>query len=111
MSADASDTDGNAQEERATGRPSDFENNLKSRSTWLRLVYMIVLGALYALSRLVVFAVVVLQFLWVLFTSETNQRLKRFGHSLAVYTAEVIDYLCYVSDVRPFPFDRDWPDV
>lgn len=91
------------------GDPPDIESNIKSRSTWMRLVFMIVLGALYALSRLVVFAVVVLQFLWVLVTSEANQKLTGLGHSLAIYTAELIDYLCYVSDERPFPFDKDWP--
>lgn len=91
------------------GDPPDIEANIKSRSTWMRLVFMLVLGAIYALSRLVVFSVVVLQFLWALITSEANEKLVRFGHSLAVYTAELIDYLCYYSEERPFPFDRDWP--
>ena len=89
--------------------PPDIEANITSRSTWLRLGFMIVLGALYALSRIVVFAVVVLQFLWALITSEPNRKLTEFGHSLALYTAELIDYLCYVSDERPFPFEKDWP--
>jgi hypothetical protein len=93
----------------ADGEPPDLEANIKSRSTWMRLVFMIVLGALYALSRLVVFAVVVLQFLWVLLTSEPNVRLTALGHALAIYTADIIDYLCYVSEERPFPFDKDWP--
>lgn len=91
--------------------PPDIEANLRNRSTWRRLLFMLVLGACYALTRLVVLAVVVLQFLWVLFTAETNDRLTRFGHSLAVYTAELIDYLCYVTETRPFPFDSDWPQV
>ena len=90
--------------------PADIENNLKSRSTWTRLVFMIVVGAIYAVSRAVLFAVVILQFLSVLFTAEPNERLTRFGHSLAIYTAQITDFLCYVTEERPFPFDRDWPD-
>ncbi len=90
--------------------PPDIEANLKNRSTWRRLLFMLVLGALYALSRPVVGAVVVLQFFWVLFTAERNEKLARLGHSLGLYSAELIDYLCYVTEERPFPFDKDWPD-
>lgn len=87
----------------------DIEDNLKSRSTWLRLLFMIVLAFIYGLSRIVVGAVVVLQFLWVLFTGETNERMTVFGKSLATYTYQILLYLTYNSDERPFPFDLDWP--
>ena len=90
--------------------PPDIEANIKNRSTWRRLLFMLVIGALYALSRPVVFAVVTLQFFWVLFTAERNEKLAELGHSLGLYTAELIDYLCYVTEERPFPFDKDWPD-
>lgn len=87
----------------------DIEANIKNRSTWQRLLFMLVVGALYALSRPVVFAVVTLQFFWVLLSGEKNDRLATLGHSLALYTAESIDYLSYVTEERPFPFDKDWP--
>lgn len=87
----------------------DIEQNIKSRSTWLRLLFMLVCVALYAVTRVVVFAVVVLQFFWALLTSEPNARLTALGHSLALYTCEIIDFLTYVTEVRPFPFDKDWP--
>jgi hypothetical protein len=88
---------------------NDLEQNVKSRSTWLRLVFMIIFFALYALSRFVVFAVVILQFLWVLFTAETNEKLVKLGQSLATYTYQIVIYLTFNSDSKPFPFDRDWP--
>jgi len=87
----------------------DFEDHVKSRSTWTRFLFMLVFIALYALSRLVVFAAVVLQFLCVLFTGQTNAKLTVLGHSLAIYTAEIIDFLTYNTDVKPFPFDQEWP--
>lgn len=70
---------------------------------------MLILVALYAVSRLVVCAVIVLQFFWVLFTGETNERLKGLGQSLATYTWQLIRYLTFNTDSRPFPFDDDWP--
>lgn len=87
----------------------DFEEHIKSRTTWLRLLFMIILVFLYGVSRVVVGAVVVLQFFWVLFTGETNERLRGLGQSLATYTYQVIRYLTYNTDSRPFPFDDDWP--
>jgi hypothetical protein len=98
--------DGIAREE-----SNDLEQNVKSRSTWLRLVFMLIFMALYAVSRFVVFAVVVLQFLWVLFTADTNEKLVKLGQSLATYTYHIVTYLTFNTDTKPFPFDRDWPDA
>jgi hypothetical protein len=93
------------------GKPErrEMEEHIKSRETWLRLLFMIVFVFLYGVSRFVIGAVVVLQFLWVLFTGETNERLKSLGQSLATYTYQIIRYLTYNTDSRPFPFDEDWP--
>ena len=54
-------------------------------------------------------AVVLLQLLWVLVTGEVNVRLNALGQSLAVYTSQMIRYLTYNTEQRPFPFDEDWP--
>jgi len=98
-----------APEEAPPQGPPDIEQNVKSRSTWLRLVFMIVVFALYAVSRVIVFAVVVLQFLWVLFTGDTNKSLSGLGESLATYTYQIIRYLTFNSNDKPFPFELDWP--
>jgi hypothetical protein len=70
---------------------------------------MIICSLLYALSRLVTFAVVVVQFLTVLLTGETNTQLKQWGRSLAVYSFEVVDFLTFNTEVKPFPFEAEWP--
>lgn len=88
-----------------------IETHLKRGSTWLRLFFMLVMIAIYAVSRIVVAAVVVLQFFWLLFTGETNETLRRFGGSLARYSFEIVDYLTFHSDERPCPFDLPWPSV
>ncbi|MDE0755455.1 MAG: DUF4389 domain-containing protein [Woeseiaceae bacterium] len=90
-------------------RGSDLEKHVKTRSTWIRLIFMIICSLLYALSRLVTFAVVVVQFLTVLLTGETNTQLKQWGRSLAVYSFEVVDFLTFNTEVKPFPFEAEWP--
>jgi hypothetical protein len=37
----------------SSGKPNDLEQNLKARSTWLRLVFMIVIAICHELARLV----------------------------------------------------------
>lgn len=88
-----------------------LKKNVKSRSTWMRLLFILVCGLLYALSRVVVFAVVVLQFFWLLFTGAPNERLTAAGQSLATYTYQLVRYLTFNSETRPFPFDDDWPST
>lgn len=85
-----------------------LEENIKSGSTWLRLLFMILFLALWSISRILVLAVVVVQFFWVLLTGDTNQRLLAFGASLAMYSYQIISYLTYNTEEQPFPFS-DWP--
>jgi hypothetical protein len=90
-------------------RGRGFEEHLKARSTWLRLLFMIVIVVCHELARLVGFVVIILQFLHVLFTGQANPRLKDFGLSLAQYVYQVVEYLTFNTEVRPFPFDSEWP--
>jgi Flp pilus assembly protein TadB len=85
------------------------KEHVRSGSTWLRLLFMIVVAFLWSVSRIVTGAVVVLQFFWVLFTGSTNENLLKFGESLATYSYQIIRYLTFNTEQRPFPFDADWP--
>jgi len=87
----------------------DIEKHLKSRPTWLRLVFMVVFYALVSVAAMVATVVVVLGFLWVLFTGDVNPRLKSTGQSLATYLSQVLRYLTFNSNDKPFPFDLEWP--
>lgn len=109
MSADEQPRDHATTDEERFGDDSELEQNIKSRSTWTRLLFMLIIAFIYAVSRPIVIAVIVVQFLWVLFTAETNKKLAVLGHSLALYTCEIIDFMTYNSEAKPFPFDNDWP--
>lgn len=105
----ADDTGPGGQQTGAGG--SRLEEHVKSRSTWLRLLFLFVFGFIYLLTRFIVCAVVVLQFFWLLFSGEVNPRLTAAGESLATYTYQLVRYLTFASDVRPFPVDEDWPST
>ena len=86
-----------------------IEKHLKSRTTWLRLLFMCVFGLLISLAGMVGTVIVVLGFLWVLFTGEVNPELRQIGQRLASYIYEIVRYLTFNSEQKPFPFGGDWP--
>jgi hypothetical protein len=94
-------------EHKEPGKP--IEENLKSRATWTRCLFMLISYVLMILAGFVGVAVVVLGFLMVLFTGEVNRELREVGQSIAAYVYENIRYLTFNTDDRPFPFGNPWP--
>ena len=90
------------------GKP--IEENLKSRATWTRFLFMFISYILISLASIVASFIVVFGFLWVLFTGEVNRELRGVGQSLAAYIYENVRYLTFNTDDRPFPFGSKWPD-
>ena len=90
------------------GKP--IEENLKSRATWTRFLFMFISYILISLASIVGSFIVIFGFLWVLFTGKVNRELRGVGQSLAAYIYENIRYLTFNTDDRPFPFGNKWPD-
>lgn len=109
MSTTTSPGDHIPEPELNASRDDTPEENQESQTIWMRLLFMVIFLFLYGVSRVVVTAVVVLQFFWVLFTDKPNVRLSTLGESLATYTYQIICYLTFNTEERPFPIDRDWP--
>ena len=86
-----------------------IEENIKSRSTWLRLLFMVVYYVLAMLTTAVLSAVVVLGFFWVLFTGDKNGQLQQAGQACGAYLYEIIRYLTFNTEDKPFPFGDDFP--
>ena len=86
-----------------------IEDNLKSRSTWLRFVFMLAFVVIANVAAMVATVVVLLGFLWVLFTGEPNEQLRQVGRSLAGYFGDIVRFLTYNTETKPFPFGADWP--
>ena len=87
---------------------NDVKQNLKRQSTWMRGLYMLIYAVFYAIADILLFAVIVFQFLLKLFTGETNQRLLKLGQGLCTYIYQVLQFLSFNSDYQPYPFGA-WP--
>jgi hypothetical protein len=93
----------------SSGKP--IEENIKSKATWTRFLFMVICSILVWLASIVGAVIVVLGFLMVLFTGEVNRELRGVGLSLATYIYENIRYLTFNTDERPFPFGGNWPSA
>ncbi len=85
-----------------------LRDNVKRRATWMRGLFMLMFVVISRVAEVVLWAVVVLQFLFTLFTGRPNARLLAFGQGLSTFIYEILRYLTYNSEERPFPF-APWP--
>lgn len=86
-----------------------MKSNLLSSTHWLRLVFMVLFAVILQVAAAVMWIVVVLQFLFSLFTGQNNDNLRELGHSLSVFIYQTWQFLSYNSEEKPYPF-QDWPD-
>ncbi len=82
--------------------------NIRNSATWLRLLFMLIFVVVFWVVEIVLAVLVVLQFGFSLFAGKPNPQLTRFGGQLARYFHDIVAYLSYRSEVRPFPFS-EWP--
>lgn len=83
---------------------------LSKSEKWLRALYMILFIVIVELTKALLFAIVILQFLLVLFSSTPNSNLLRFSKALSYYVYESYLFLTYNTETKPFPFG-DWPKI
>lgn len=86
----------------------DLRESLTATETWIRGLYMILFAFIYSLAEVVVVAVVVFQFLWMLITRTTNERLLEFSDDLSVFIYQILQFVTFNTEEKPFPF-APWP--
>lgn len=88
----------------------EIRENLLSVSTWLRLVFMLLYAIICYFALWITGVVILFQFGVILLTGKLNSRLLPVGQSLSIYLHQILLYLTYNSDEKPFPFSG-WPTV
>ena len=87
---------------------NQLKDNLTRVETWKRVLFMLLFAAIYGLVKILIGAVVLLQFGFVLVTNRCNANLLTLGADLAEFVRQILLYLTFNSDERPFPFAA-WP--
>lgn len=86
----------------------ELKSNLLSSRHWLRLIFMLLFAALLQIAGIVMWMLVILQFLFSLISGQDNRNLRQLGSSLSRYIYQTLKFLTYNSEEKPFPFS-DWP--
>jgi hypothetical protein len=97
--------------DKSTGEQTmiDIEvEQVDKRSLWTRALYMLLMALILELCGTLLFALIVVQFLLVMFTDAPNVRLAMFSRSLGQYVKQIVWFLTFGSEDAPFPF-MDWP--
>ncbi len=88
----------------------ELKQNLTAAETWIRGLFILLFVFFLVVARVVTGAVVVIQFLFTVFSGQSNENLRSFGASLAQFIFQALMFMTYNSDDKPFPFSP-WPDA
>ncbi len=83
---------------------SQYEGN----AGWQRVLFTAIFWVVFYISQFVLAAIVVAQCVFTLVGGSPNDQLLRFGDSMSRYVHEILRYVTFNSDQRPFPFS-DFP--
>ena len=84
--------------------------NVSERSTWIRLLYMVLFIVVFGFAAVVLMFIVAAQFHCKLLRGEEIGRLSEFGADLGDYFRAIILFLSYRTEIMPYPFG-EWPTV
>jgi len=88
---------------------NEIRTNILSRSTWLRGFFMLIYIFVGYIAVWIIGVVILFQFCVALLSGKLNDGLLYFGQSLSIYISQILLYLTYGSDEKPFPFSS-WPN-
>ncbi|MDO9317190.1 MAG: DUF4389 domain-containing protein [Gammaproteobacteria bacterium] len=89
--------------------PDDIVENLTRPEQWMRVLFMAALVVALYVVGLMLTLVTVGQVLFSLVTGSDNDNLRALGRSLTLYVRQILDFLTYNSEIKPFPFSP-YPD-
>ena len=82
----------------------DIVENLKEPSQWLRIAFMIALAVALYVAGVVLTLLTIAQAVFSLLTGKDNENLRALGKDLSTYVHQILEFLTYNSELKPFPF-------
>ncbi len=86
----------------------DIKENVKNIDVWTRGLFILVYGVIFYFLFILIWLMVIFQFIMKLITTELNDQLLDFSDSLTKYVSQILLYITFKSEERPFPFSP-WP--
>ncbi|HTQ98476.1 MAG TPA: DUF4389 domain-containing protein [Candidatus Acidoferrum sp.] len=78
--------------------------NMLSTTFWVRVLFMAIFALVLWALWLAVIVICIVQTLIVLITGEINAELKKLGSVAAAYLGQVVGFMVFATEEKPFPF-------
>ncbi|MBK7493413.1 MAG: DUF4389 domain-containing protein [Nitrosomonas sp.] len=88
----------------------EIKQRIQKRENWQRGLFMFFFMFIYGFSNSLVIGILFFQFVTLILTGKTNEFLLGFSQSLSIYIHQIINFLTFNSEQRPFPFST-WPNA
>lgn len=86
----------------------ELKKHIREPKTWLRGLYILLFLVFYSVAKVIIFAIILFQFVLTVITGKTNKRLVSLGLSLSTYSYQILTFLTFNTDYHPYPFG-EWP--
>ncbi len=90
--------------------PEHIRKNATEPKIWIRGFFMLIYAMIYNLAQCAIMGIVFFQFGATVLTGKPHHRLTVFGESLSIYIAQILNYLFYSTEKKPFPLSS-WPKL
>ncbi len=87
----------------------ETKESMKDMNTWKRILYMLLFAFAYSMAEFVLMGIVFIQVGFKLLTGELNANLKILSKQIAFYIYQIMLFLSFNTEEKPFPFSA-WPD-
>lgn len=88
----------------------ELKQNLQNTNQWIRILYMVLFWIVLYFSMMVAGVLIFIQVLFALITGSDNKNLRGFSADLAKYINQILLFLTYNEDRKPFPFAA-WGEI
>ena len=87
----------------------EIKQRLQKKEIWQHGLYMLLFMFIYGFSNFLTVTIFFFQYITLILTGQTNVLLLGFSQSLSIYIYQILIFLSFNSDQRPFPFSA-WPN-
>ncbi|MGS2717084.1 DUF4389 domain-containing protein [Eionea flava] len=108
-SSGQTETNASSINEASSETSGELKTRLLSPEHWLRGLFMLMFVVIACVASYVMLVLVIIQFVFALITGSSEERLQAFGGQLSQYLYQILRFITYNDEQKPFPFS-DWPN-
>jgi len=87
----------------------DLKEKILVKEKWVRCFLMLFFVVIKYIVSWLIICVALFQFFTILLTDQLNNKLLEFSKRLNTYLLQIVNFLTFNSETKPFPFSN-WPE-